>query len=109
MVKRTGRYGPFLACSAFPKCRNIKNLADKNLPSTGVKCPVCGQGEIVPKRSRRGMFYACNRYPDCKTAFSYPPIGEQCPECKAPLVILSEKGIVKCSSKECKYQREQVV
>jgi len=103
MAIKVGRFGPFLACTAYPKCKNIKNIAEQN-SSTGIKCPVCGLGEIVMKRSRRGPFYACNRYPDCKTAFSGKPTGEKCPECGS-LLIETAKGGIKCSNKECVYKK----
>ncbi len=101
MVIRNGRFGPFLACSAFPKCKNIKNIAENNQSSTGVKCPKCGEGEIVAKRSRRGIFYACNRYPKCKTAYWGKPTGEKCPEC-GELMIETKNG-AKCANKKCGY------
>ncbi len=102
MTVKNGRFGPFLGCSNYPKCKNIKNISD-NGSSTGITCPVCGQGEIVQKRSRRGIFYACNRYPDCKTSFSSKPTGEKCPDCGSLLV--ETKDGVKCSSKTCEYKK----
>ncbi|PIR13082.1 DNA topoisomerase I [Candidatus Falkowbacteria bacterium CG11_big_fil_rev_8_21_14_0_20_39_10] len=99
---KNGKFGPFLACTAYPKCKNIKNIKE-NDNSTGVKCPVCGKGEIVQKRSRRGVFYACNQYPDCKTAFWAKPTGDKCPDCKS-LLVESKEG-VKCSNKGCGYEK----
>ena len=99
MAIKVGRFGPFLACTGYPKCKNLKNIANP-AANTGVKCPVCGTGEIVQKRSRRGIFYACNRYPDCKTAFNSKPTGEKCPKCES-LMIENPKGGTKCSNKEC--------
>ena len=99
MAIKVGRYGPFLACTGYPKCKNIKSIAEQN-SSTGVKCPICKEGEIVMKRSRRGPFYACNRYPDCKTAFNGKPTGDLCPNCQS-LMIETAKGGVKCSNKNC--------
>ena len=61
MVIRTGRYGKFMACSAFPKCRNVKPI------DTGQDCPKeeC-DGKLVQRRSKRGkMFYGCTRFPKC--------------------------------------------
>ncbi|RMD59884.1 DNA topoisomerase I, partial [Candidatus Parcubacteria bacterium] len=98
MVVKNGKFGPFLACSAFPKCRNLKSLIQP--AGTGIKCPQCGEGEIVPKRSRRGLFYACNRYPDCKTAFWGKPTDEKCPTCGS-LIIETKQGN-RCANKECK-------
>ena len=53
MIIRNGRFGMFLACSGYPKCKNIKNM-EENKVGTGIKCPACGKGEIVqalPPRS----------------------------------------------------------
>ena len=102
MVIKVGKFGPFLACSAYPKCKNLKNINGGN-NGTGIKCPVCGEGEIVQKRSRRGIFYACNQYPTCKTAFWGKPTGEKCPDCDSLLVEDAKKGEVKCSNKDCGY------
>lgn len=104
MVIKNGKYGPFLACSGFPKCKNIRSIAENSNNSTGVKCPVCGKGEITAKKSRRGIFYACNQYPDCKTAFWGKPTGEKCPDCSS-LLIEDKNGDIKCSNKECDYKK----
>jgi DNA topoisomerase-1 len=101
MIVRNGKYGPFLGCSGYPKCKTVKNINGEN-EGTGVKCPSCGKGEIIQKRSRRGIFYACNRYPDCKTAFWSKPTGEKCPKCKS-LLLCEKNDNVKCSNKDCGY------
>ncbi|MDD5528049.1 MAG: type I DNA topoisomerase [Patescibacteria group bacterium] len=103
MVVRNGRFGMFLACSAYPKCKNIKNM-EENKVGTGIACPACGKGEIVQKRSRRGLFYACSNYPACKNAYSGKPLAEKCPDCGA-LLMEGKNGGVKCSSKECEYEK----
>jgi DNA topoisomerase-1 len=102
MIIRNGRFGMFLACSGYPKCKNIKNM-EENKTSTGIKCPVCGQGDIVQKRSRRGVFYACSNYPECKNAYSGKPLDEKCPDCGA--LLMEGKNGVKCSNKECGYEK----
>ncbi|MBF0500740.1 MAG: topoisomerase DNA-binding C4 zinc finger domain-containing protein, partial [Candidatus Riflebacteria bacterium] len=54
------------------------------------------------------IFYGCSNYPTCKLTTWAKPIGELCPQCKAPLVIHSTKKLgehVKCSSKECGFKR----
>ncbi len=99
MAVKVGRFGPFLACTGYPKCKNIKNIADPNAPK--IPCPVCGKGNIVQKKSRRGIFWACDQYPDCKTAFNSKPTGEKCPECESPLV--EGKDGPRCSAKGCEY------
>lgn len=105
MAVKVGRFGPFLACTAYPKCKNNKNIGLPN-SGTGLVCPACGQGEIVAKRGRRGMFYACNRYPDCKTAFWSKPTGEKCPTC-GWLLITDKKGNTKCGKPDCDYLKTQ--
>ena len=102
MAIKNGRFGPFLACTSYPKCKNIKNIKE-NSGSTGVKCPTCGKGEIVQKRSKRGTFYACDQYPDCKTALWGKPTGEKCPDCEA--LLIEAKDGVKCSAKGCGYTK----
>ena len=103
MQIKNGRFGPFLACAAYPKCKNIKSI-EENKNSTGVKCPKCEKGEIVQKSSKRGVFYACDNYPDCKNAYFGKPTGEKCPECKSLLIESKDEAIL-CSNKECKYKK----
>ncbi|HHU55357.1 MAG TPA: type I DNA topoisomerase [Acholeplasmataceae bacterium] len=75
LVIRNGRYGEFIACSGFPKCRYTRK-DDKEVPeSTGIKCPNCEEGMIVKRVSKRGRskgktFYACDQYPNCKTTYT---------------------------------------
>ncbi|MDO8592286.1 MAG: type I DNA topoisomerase [bacterium] len=102
MAIKVGKFGPFLACTGYPKCKNLKNI-NGGANGTGIKCPVCGEGEIVQKRSKRGLFYACNQYPKCKTAYWGKPTGEKCPDCDSLLVEDAKKGEVKCSNKDCGY------
>jgi DNA topoisomerase-1 len=107
MVVKRGRFGKFLACSAYPKCRNTRNLSvTGGSANTGVPCPECKQGEIVEKRSKKGrVFFSCNRYPDCKFALWDKPIKTSCPRCGG-LVTLKGKRGVKCS--KCDYASEVV-
>lgn len=64
MVIRLGKYGKFLACSTFPKCKNTKPYQEK----TDVLCPKCG-GAIVIRKTKRGrVFYGCSNYPKCTFA-----------------------------------------
>lgn len=97
MAVKVGKYGPFLACTAFPKCRNIKNIESDYEP---IACPVCGKGKIIKKRSRKGIFYACDQYPDCKTAFWGKPTGKKCDDCGS-LMIIDKKGSEVCSNRDC--------
>ena len=103
MKVRIGKYGPFLACSAYPKCKNIKNI-DNPEDAKAVACPICQKGKIVKKFSRRGPFYACSNYPDCKNAYSGAPTGEKCPDCGGLLIDIKDSG-VKCSNRDCRYKK----
>jgi DNA topoisomerase-1 len=91
MVIRQGRYGKFLACPNYPKCRNTKNLDGsdvKEANSTGVKCDKCG-GEMVVKMSKYGKFLGCSNYPDCRNIKSLDDENAdygKCPKCGKPLV-----------------------
>lgn len=76
LVERTGKYGAFIACSTYPKCKYSRPK------STGIKCPECGKGEVTARRSKKGSpFYACTRYPDCKWISNDKPVVTECPNC----------------------------
>ncbi len=91
MVVKNGRYGEFLACSNYPKCKSTRPLAH----SLNVKCPECGK-DIVEKRTKRGkVFYGCTGYPDCDFASWKKPVEDPCPVCKG-LQVEQKKGLIKC-------------
>ncbi|RUM42513.1 MAG: type I DNA topoisomerase [Desulfurobacterium sp.] len=70
LVVRSGKYGRFIACSAYPDCKYTT-------PFTYGKCPKCGEGDIVERRSKKGKkFYGCSRYPDCDFTSNKPPKGD---------------------------------
>jgi DNA topoisomerase-1 len=87
MVLKKGKYGPFLACSAYPDCKNTKPLngsssstEDLSFPEgMDQKCEKCGS-DLAVKRSRHGsLFIACTNYPKCKNTKPYPT-GVKCPK-----------------------------
>jgi DNA topoisomerase-1 len=85
LVMRESRYGPFIACSGFPKCRYTRPV----VVSLGVECPQCGQGEIIEKRSRKGkVFYSCSRYPDCDYSLWEKPVPMPCPQCGGVMTVM---------------------
>ncbi len=111
MVVRQSRYGSFLACTGFPKCRNTKDLPQRGETPVEVteKCSKCGAAMEV-KRSRFGTFLACTNYPKCKTTVSIlKKVGVKCPEkdCGGDIVEKrSKKGRVffSCSNyPKCKF------
>lgn len=102
LVKRQGRYGEFIACSRYPRCKYVKtDEAEEARRKTGVVCPVCGTGEMVEKRGRYGVFYGCSNYPKCKNIIKAKPTGNLCPLCDS-LIMQGTKTIPdRCSNKEC--------
>ena len=114
LVLRKGRYGEFIACSNFPKCKYSKNVAKDNeksaetgsttaakpkreLKKLDVPCPKCG-GEIVERFSRRGKFYGCANYPKCDFISNYEPVAQKCDECGGDMI---KKELKKGTFIEC--------
>jgi DNA topoisomerase-1 len=110
LVERDGRYGRFISCNRYPKCKFIKEDPEAlKKASTGVTCPECEEGgrkgEMVEKRGRYGVFYACSVYPDCKYTTKAKPTGEKCPMC-GKLMMEGTKTIPeRCSNKGCPNHR----
>jgi DNA topoisomerase-1 len=90
LLLRKGRYGEFIACSNFPKCKYTKNTDGTEIEGpeeTDEKCDKCGSTMVI-KDSKRGKFLACSAYPKCKNAKSLEPaktLSVPCPECKGKL------------------------
>lgn len=111
LVKRKGRFGEFIACLNFPKCKYSRNIANSNKfekkePSKiGVQCPDCG-GELVERISKKGKFYGCLNYPKCNFISRYKPTGENCPNCGKPMVLkeLKKGNFKECP--QCKFKKE---
>ncbi|OSI09911.1 type I DNA topoisomerase [Neisseria canis] len=104
LVYKKGRYGKFIGCANYPKCKHIEPLEKPK--ETGVACPKCGKGQLIERKSRYGkLFYSCNTYPDCDYAVWNPPIAETCPNCQWPVLTIKttkRRGTEKvCPQKEC--------
>ncbi|MGL2414910.1 type I DNA topoisomerase [Helicobacter pylori] len=100
LVKKNSRYGEFIACNNYPKCKYIKQTENANDGAKQELCEKCG-GEMVQKFSRNGAFLACNNYPECKNTKSLkntPNAKEtiedvKCPECGGDIALKrSKKG-----------------
>lgn len=111
LVKRKGRFGEFIACLNFPKCKYTKNLANSNKfekkePSKiGIQCPDCG-GELVERIGKKGKFYGCANYPKCNFLSKYKPIIDKCPKCNTQMVLKElKKGDFK-ECPQCKFKEE---
>jgi DNA topoisomerase-1 len=102
LILREGRFGMFIACSNYPKCKFIKeDEAEAAKKKTGVACPVCKKGEMVERRGRYGIFYSCSNYPDCKNAIKAKPTGRICSECGALMMEGTKTIPERCSNKLC--------
>ncbi len=89
---RYGRYGKFIACSNFPRCRHTEPWLEK----IGVKCPRCGDGDIVEKRTRkRRIFYGCSAWPTCEFTSWKRPLPAPCPACGG-LLVIARKDVATC-------------
>ncbi|MCQ2865596.1 type I DNA topoisomerase [Helicobacter pylori] len=100
LVKKNSRYGEFIACNNYPKCKYVKQTETANNEAKQELCEKCG-GEMVQKFSRNGAFLACNNYPECKNTKSLKNTpnaketieGVKCPECGGDIALKrSKKG-----------------
>jgi len=131
MVQKWGQFGSFLACSAYPECKNTKEIAkeeaaDSKQPSADAEpepCENCGR-PMALKRGRFGQFLACTGYPECKTTRKIASGGgapkkpdvlldEVCPQCKeAKLVVRDGRfGLFTACSNypKCKYIKPKTI
>jgi DNA topoisomerase I len=130
MVLKWGRYGKFLACSAYPECKNTRQLTGEGgegIPDVHedvlkALCPKDGQPMVV-KKGRFGPFLACTNYPECKTTKrlvrgalgkleveKLAPIEEKCPECGNDLMWRRGRfgPFIACSNyPECKFIKKK--
>lgn len=117
LVYRNGRYGKFISCINFPKCKYTES-DETNLPEAQEEktCPNCGAPMKI-KRGRYGPFWACSNYPECKTIVPLKdkpkpePTGEKCPECGGDLVRRKSRygtWFVGCSNyPKCHYIKKE--
>ncbi len=100
LVKKNSRYGEFIACNNYPKCKYVKQTENANDGANQESCEKCG-GEMVQKFSKNGAFLACNNYPECKNTKSLKNTpnaneiieGVKCPECGGDIALKrSRKG-----------------
>lgn len=111
MVVKNGRFGKFLACPNYPKCRTTLPYDEETgKPATqtettneesNVKCEKCGR-TMVLKQGKYGPFLACPGYPECKNIVNIDKNGEAqekvesapCPQCGKPLKQINSRGSV---------------
>ena len=104
MVIKTGKYGNFLACPNYPKCKNIKSMVEP--PKAVSKCPKCGK-TVFERKSKKGKtYFACEDNVDCKFISWDLPLDEKCPKCDCHLLLHETKNniIKSCSNESCDYR-----
>jgi DNA topoisomerase-1 len=127
MLKRVGKFGPFIACSGYPDCTNTREVETQETDDADEEviepCENCGK-EMVMKRGRFGQFLACSGYPECKTtrkliatkqgglkaAKPDQILDEKCPKCGSNLVIKQGRygEFTACTNyPECKYVKHK--
>jgi len=104
LVIRYGRYGKFISCSGFPKCRYTEPWLEK----IGVTCPQDG-GDLVERKTRKGRtFFGCSNYPECDFTSWKRPIEQPCPNCQGLLVIANKREI-QCIRCEETFLQDDVI
>lgn len=104
LIKKTVK-GNFYACSNYPECKNTKPILHK----IGIPCPVCEDGEIVQRKTKKlKPFWGCSNFPDCRFASWTKPVNKKCPSCGS---LLSEgtgrnKNYLICTNKECEHKEK---
>jgi len=114
MILKTGKYGLFLSCPGYPKCKQSLPVYKQS------KCPQKGcDGEIVEIKLKKGKskaktFYGCSKYKDngCSYTTWDTPVNKKCPKCECPTMLIKfSKGTltIKCARTECNYSEEILV
>lgn len=102
MVVKSSKYGKFLGCSRYPECKNIMPI------TLGIKCPKCGEGEIVERKAQKSKkkFFGCSRYPECDFISNYKPNLTACEICGSPYMLEKHSkkkgGYLECP--KCKHK-----
>jgi len=96
MQLKRGRFGPFLGCTGYPECRNIRKIGKSGVAAPAPvpldeKCPVDG-AQLVKRFGRFGEFISCSNYPKCKY-IKQETVGVSCsrPGCKGEIVVKKSK------------------
>jgi DNA topoisomerase-1 len=98
MAMKRGRFGPFLGCTGYPECRNIRRVSKKTgavapapVPIEGETCPVDG-AQLVRRHGPYGEFVSCANYPVCKY-IKRETTGVACPRagCRGEIVVKKSK------------------
>ena len=107
MVIKVGKFGKFLACPNFPKCKNTKNMEE---PAVVVaKCPKCGKDVKKLKTKTGKVFYGCDGYPECDFKSWDIPANEKCPQCEQEMIakVYTASRVVSCP--KCNFSRRDKI
>ncbi|MCB0000234.1 MAG: type I DNA topoisomerase, partial [Anaerolineales bacterium] len=92
LVYREGRFGRFIGCSTFPKCRFTEQIVNK----IGVTCRF-GGGEIIERKTKRGRtFYGCSHYPECEWSSWKLPVADTANKCPDGLLVQATEQTTEC-------------
>lgn len=107
MVIRSGKFGKFLACPNFPKCKNTRPIEEDN--PVVAKCPKCGKNVRKLKSKKGKYFYGCEGYPECDFISWDIPAGEECPNCKTQMIVkaFTKSKITSCP--HCGFNRKDII
>ena len=96
MVIKQGRFGTFLACPNYPACKTTKPIVKE----TGVHCPLCKDGMLIERRSKRGKkFWGCSKYPECTCVSWDEPTQEKCTVCG--FFMTKKMNRIQCGNQDC--------
>ncbi len=102
LVIRQGKFGAFISCSRYPKCKFIKeDEEERKKKMTEVVCPMCKNGNMMERKGRFGIFYSCSNYPGCKNAIKAKPTGNICDRCDSLMMEGTKTIPERCSNKMC--------
>ena len=112
LLIRKGKFGEFVACSAFPKCKYSRNVEGKggDKPEKaakevmGVPCPKCGS-DMIKRLSRRGAFWGCSNYPNCKFLCNHRLSEDSCSDCGGVQEVRELKSGIFLACLDCKKKR----
>jgi DNA topoisomerase I len=98
LIIRWGRYGKFIGCSDFPRCRYTEPWLEK----IGVFCPK-DHGDLVERKTRKGrVFFGCANYPACDFTSWKRPLPQPCPNCGG-LLVVANKNFAQCTVCETQF------
>ncbi len=110
LVIRKGKYGDFVACSNYPKCKYVKQEENEDdSVEIDITCPKCGEGHFIKKQAKKGKnagnyFYACSNYPKCKNIYNDEPTNEKCEKCGS-MMLRNKDNELFCSA-NCSVEKE---